>query len=704
MKIVTQNLKNGETTLANIPCPVPDDREVLIRSNRTLVSAGTERMLVDFGKANLLRKALQQPDKVKMVLQKLKTDGIQATVETVLNKLDVPLPLGYCNVGSVLATGAGAGEYEVGDRVVSNGFHAEAVCVPLNLTAKVPANVSDDEAAFTVLGAIAMQGIRLAKPTLGECFVVSGLGLVGLMTVQLLRANGCRVLGLDFDHSRLSLAEQFGAETFDLSQGASPLSAAQSFSRGRGVDGVLLTAATHSDEPISQAAQMCRKLGRVILVGVTGLNLSRDDFFKKEISFQVSASYGPGRYDPNYEEKGQDYPIGYVRWTERRNFEAVLDMMASGVLDVRSLISHRFDLESCEEAYGLISGAEPSLGVLLDYPRQDTELSPIINLGPQKTLTQNLDVEHNGVGMIGAGNYAKGVLIPAFRRNGAMLDTIVSSGGLSSWHSGKKFGFKNAATDPKLVFNNPEIRDVVITTRHNTHAAFVKEALRAGKNIFVEKPLCLTHSELNEIEQLYQSMGSSSPILMVGFNRRFAPLTKVIKRALSSVNEPKSMIMKVNAGAISADHWTQDKDIGGGRILGEACHFIDLLRFIVGHEIVGYDISKMRGMPQDTASMSINFADGSIGTIHYFANGHKSVPKETLDIYCGGRIVQLENFTNIKSYGWGSLKNRRLWRQDKGQNDCVRQFLIAAETRGSSPIPADEIFETHRVAIELQNA
>ena len=409
MKIITQNLKNGDTQLTDIPRPTPQRGQVLIRTAQTLISAGTERMLVDFGKANLVEKALQQPDKVKMVLNKLKTDGVQATVETVLNKLDAPLPLGYCNVGRVLGAGDGVFGLEPGDRVVSNGHHAEAVCVPNNLTAKVPDAVSDEEAAFTVLGAIALQGLRLAKPTLGECFVVSGLGLVGLLTVQLLRANGCRVLGLDFDAERLKLAESFGAETFDLSGGQSPLGAAERFSRGRGVDGVLLTAATKSDEPVSQAAQMCRKLGRVVLVGVTGLNLSRDDFFKKEISFQVSASYGPGRYDPNYEEKGQDYPVGYVRWTEQRNFEAVLDMMASGALDVKALISHRFAFDDCADAYALVGGAGPSLGILLGYPQTESELPTIVEFAPDTAAGPS----GARLGFIGAGNYAAGVLIPA---------------------------------------------------------------------------------------------------------------------------------------------------------------------------------------------------------------------------------------------------------------------------------------------------
>ena len=383
MKQILQSLKTGDTKLADVPVPGVKRGQLLIQTSKTLISAGTERMLVEFGKASWIDKARQQPDKVRMVLDKIRTDGLLPTVEAVLNKLDQPLPLGYCNAGRVVEVGAGVEGFAPGDRVVSNGKHADVVAVPMNLCAKVPDKVTGEEAAFTVLGAIALQGIRLVNPTLGETVVVTGLGLIGLVTVQLLRAHGCRVLGIDFDADKLALARQFGAETVDLSTGQDPVVVAQAFSRGRGVDAVIVTAATKSSEPMHQAALMCRKRGRIVLVGVTGLELSRADFFEKELTFQVSCSYGPGRYDPSYEEKGQDYPVGFVRWTEQRNFEAVLDMMADGRLDVKPLISHRFAITEAEQAYELVGGAAPSLGILLEYPAGDiTTESRTVKLPP----------------------------------------------------------------------------------------------------------------------------------------------------------------------------------------------------------------------------------------------------------------------------------------------------------------------------------
>ena len=704
MKIVTQNLNNGDTKLADIPCPVPNKSEVFIRSKRTLVSVGTERMLVEFGKANIFKKAASQPDKVKLVLQKLKTDGVQATIESVLNKLDLPLPLGYCNVGRVVEQQEASTKYNAGDRVVSNGYHAEFVTVPVNLTAKIPDAVSDDEAAFTVLSSVALQGVRLAEPTIGERFVVYGLGLVGLLTVQLLRANGCQVLGLDFNKERLALARRFGAEVQDLSQIDDPLPAATTFSNGRGVDGVILTLSTTSNEPVSHAAQMCRKLGRVILVGVSGLNLSRDDFFKKEIRFQVSASYGPGRYDPLYENEGQDYPFGYVRWTEQRNFEAVLDLMASGALDVKPFISHRFNLEESEQAYKLLFSDVPSLGILLDYSENEESLKRVVSLQDDNHVAiQNGEHKPTGIAFIGAGQYAKSKLIPCFKKQHANLETIVSKGGLSSWHAGNKFGFKKASTDIEAALEDNTIRDVVITTRHNNHADLVLKSLKARKNIFVEKPLCLTISELEEIKALYTSMGSTRPLLMVGFNRRFSSLVQDIKKNIAATSDSKTMIMTVNAGSIPADHWTQDPKIGGGRLIGEACHFIDLLKFLAGSDVSHYQVHKMGDKIGDSVTITLSFSCGSIGTIHYFANGHKSVPKERLEIFCSGKIIQLDNFTKMKAYGFPKIKNRRLLKQDKGQMECVKTFLQVAETGGDAPIPFSELYEVHKIAIELQN-
>lgn len=702
MKQILQNLRTGVTEVAEVPSPGAARGAVLIRTTCTLVSAGTERMLVDFGKASLLGKARQQPERVAMVLDKMKTDGIAATFDAVRNKLDQPLPLGYCNVGVVTEVGAGVGGFSPGDRVASNGKHAEMVSVPVNLCARVPSTVTDEEASFTVLGAIALQGIRLAQPTLGEAVVVTGLGLIGLMAVQLLRAHGCRVLGIDFDPEKLALARRFGAETVDLGTGQDPLVAAQTFSRGRGVDAVLITAATKSNEPVHQAALMCRQRGRIILVGVAGLDLSRDDFFKKELTFQVSASYGPGRYDPSYEEKGQDYPVGFVRWTENRNFEAVLDMMADGRLDVKPLVSHRFPIQEAEEAYALISGGGPSLGVLLKYPeRSESVAARTVALD-----SRGVAAGTGGVSFIGAGNYATAVLIPAFKAAGASMRTVASSGGVSAVHAGRKFGFAQATTDAASTLGDAGTSAVVITTRHDSHARFVLEALRAGKHVFVEKPLCLTLEELVEIEAEYRAMAARgpAPVLTVGFNRRFAPQVLRIGRLLEGVTGPRSYVMTVNAGAIPPEHWTQDPEIGGGRIVGEGCHFIDLLRCIARQPIVSTEIRRLAGKTRDTATIQLGFADGSIGTVHYFANGSKRFPKERLEVFASGRVLQLDNFRKLTGFGWPGFTSMNLWRQDKGQRGLASAFLNAVERGGSTPIPADEIFEVSRVSIELGDA
>ena len=711
MKQILQSLKTGVTETAEVPCPAVQRGQILIRSSVTLVSAGTERMLVEFGKAGWIDKARQQPDKVRMVLDKIKTDGLMPTVEAVFNKLDQPLPLGYCNVGTVLDIGSGVSGFAIGERVASNGKHAEAVSIPVNLCAKVPETVPDEDAAFTVLGAIALQGIRLVNPTLGETVVVTGLGLIGLMTVQLLRAQGCRVLGLDFDPLKLALARQFGAETVDLGVGQDPLAAALVLSRGRGVDAVLITASTKSNEPVHQAAQMCRKRGRIVLVGVTGLELSRADFFEKELSFQVSCSYGPGRYDPNYEEKGQDYPVGFVRWTEQRNLEAVLDMMADGRIDVKPLISHRFEIDEAVQAYEIVGGSAPSLGILLSYPSVSEKPDAIlrnqtVNLGPARP-----SVGKATLGFIGSGNYATAVLIPAFKAAGVRLKTVASAGGVSAAHAGRKFGFEKTTTATEEVFADPEINAVVVATRHDSHALQVCHALEAGKPVFVEKPLALTLDELSQVEVAYASAltAGQMPLVMVGFNRRFAPQAVKVKSLLIALDAPKALVMTVNAGAIPSSHWTQDREVGGGRIVGEACHFIDLLRYLAGSPIVDAKVASLgnaKGLTGlgDTVTLTLRFADGSMGTVHYLANGHKSFPKERLEVFCSGRILQLDNFRKLKGFGWPGFAKMNLWRQDKGQKDCAAAFVRAVEFGGVAPIAFDELVEVSRVTIQIAEA
>ena len=711
MKQIFQDLKTGETRLAEVPRPSAGPGQLLIRSHATLVSAGTERMLVEFGKAGFIDKARQQPDKVRQVIEKIRTDGLMATLDAVRAKLDEPMPMGYCNVGTVIGLGAGVQGFSIGDRVASNGRHAEFVAVPANLCAKVPDAVpdavGDEAAAFTVLGAIALQGMRLARPTLGEAFVVSGLGLIGLLTVQLLRAQGCRVLGMDFDAQRLALARQYGAETVDLAGGGDWAGAAQAFSRGRGVDGVLVTASTSSDEPIRQAAKMCRKRARIVLVGVTGLNLSRADFYEKELSFQVSCSYGPGRYDAQYEQKGHDYPVGFVRWTEQRNFEAVLDMLAEGKLDTSALVSHRFAIAEAAKAYETIVGDAPSLGILLQYPggagATDAGAATVV---ATPAACAGAAAGASTVGFIGAGNYASRVLLPAFKKAGATVKIVASASGASAGIAASKFDVELATSDVRAVLDDPAIGAVVIATRHDSHAELVCEALRAGKQVFVEKPLALTLEELGAIREAY--VGRNASVLMVGFNRRFSPHAQRMKALLGSVAEPKCFVMTVNAGAIPPEHWTQDREAGGGRLVGEACHFIDLLRFLTGAAITSTRVSAMGAAPDvrvrvrdDKASITLGFADGSIGTIHYFANGHKAFPKERLEVFCAGRILQLDNFRKLSGWGWPGFSSMRLWRQDKGQQVCVETFVAAIGTGHSgAAIPFEEIMEVSRVAIE----
>jgi predicted dehydrogenase/threonine dehydrogenase-like Zn-dependent dehydrogenase len=702
MKQVIHNLKNGLIEVVDVPIPNLSRGSLLIKTSKTLVSSGTERMLIDFGKSNLIQKALAHPEKLRVVINKISTDGFKPTIESVFSKLEKPLPLGYCNVGIVDQIGLGITNFNKGDRVISNGKHAEVVNVPINLCAKVPDSISDEEASFTVLGAVALQGIRLANPTLGETFAVIGLGLVGLMTIQLLKANGCRVLGLDFDIDKLSLAKKFGAEVVDLNKD-NPLIIANLFSRGRGIDGVIITASTKSDEPVHQAAQMCRKRARIVLVGTVGMKLSRDDFFKKELVFQVSASYGPGRYDSNYEEKGQDYPVGFVRWTEQRNFEAVLDMMLIGALNVKPLISHRFDINEAPKAYELIVDSQPSLGILLTYPGLDTkEDSRKVSFSKNKDIekpSKTKIIKKIKVSFLGSGNFATSILIPAFKDAGAELRCVVSNAGVSGVYAGRKFGFSETTTDSDILFSDYTTDAVVIATRHNNHADFVLKSLKAKKHIFVEKPLCMTISELDKIESAY----SSSNILMVGFNRRFSPQVQKIRSLLDDFNDPKSIVMTINAGKMANDHWTQDLEVGGGSIIGEVCHFIDLLRFLVNKTIKNYQIQFMDSLTKDSATIQLSFEDGSIGTIHYFTNGSKSYPKERLEVFARGAVLQLDNYRKLTSFGWPGFKKMNLWHQDKGHKACVKAFVDAISKDNLSPISIEEILEVSRISINLAN-
>ncbi|MBW7881847.1 MAG: bi-domain-containing oxidoreductase [Caldilineaceae bacterium] len=712
MKQILQALSDGTTEVAEVPAPRVRAGHLLVRNASSVISAGTERMLLEFGKANWLDKARQQPDKVRQVLDKMRTDGIGPTLAAVRAKLDKPIPLGYSSAGVVVEVGAGVEGFVPGDRVVSNGPHAEYVCVPVNLCARIPPAVSDEAASFTVLGAIALQGVRLTAPTLGEAVVVVGLGLIGQLTVQLLRANGCRVLGIDFDAARAELAAGSGAEAVCVpSRGEDPLQAAAVFSDSRGVDAVIITAATRSSEPMHQAATMCRKRGRIVLVGVTGLELSRADFYEKELSFQVSCSYGPGRYDPAYEEQGHDYPFGLVRWTEQRNFEAVLGLLASGQLDVACLVTERVPLADAERAYISLAGANP-LAVVLQYPADDGAASAAPAV-PQRLVAvggieaAGADTAAPGISVIGTGNYANQVLIPAIVATPARRRLLVSAGGVSAVHAAKRQGFAAAATDPEAALEDPQTRAVVIATRHDSHAALLAAAVARGKHVFVEKPLAITGAQLDSVVAAVDSSVAQgfAPIITVGFNRRFAPQVVKIKALLAGLNEPRSFVMTVNAGAIPPEHWTQDEAVGGGRIIGEGCHFVDLLRFLAASPIRRTHAVRMGMAPgivvrDDKAIITLEFEDGSIGVIHYLANGHRSVSKERLEVFCAGRILQLDNFRRLTGFGWPGFSRMNLWRQDKGNAACMAAFVEAVRTGSPSPIPFGELVEVTRATFD----
>ncbi|MCK5146219.1 bi-domain-containing oxidoreductase [bacterium] len=685
MKQILQNLKTGVMELAELPAPVMQPGHVLIQTRKTVVSVGTEKMLVEFSKANLLQKARQQPEKVQQVLDKMRTDGLMPTLEAVFRKLDEPLPLGYCNSGVVLGVGAGVIDLQPGDRVASNGPHAEMVIVPRNLCVKIPDAISDEQAAFGVLGSIALQGVRLAEPTLGETFMVFGLGLLGLLSVQLLRASGCKVLAVDFDKERLALAGKYGATIVDLSGGADPVKAAEAVSTGKGIDGVIIAASAKSDDIVHQAAEACRPRGRIILVGVVGLQLRRSDFYKKELTFQVSCSYGPGRYDDKYEQGGQDYPHGFVRWTEQRNIEAILTAIADGHVNVNELITHRYNFKDAVQAYDNLKGG--ALGILLDY-----DSSPRVENTIETTVVHSEKIVGKVVaGVIGAGGFSKSVLIPALVKEGVQIKYVADLQSAASGYAARKFGIQKATTDYQQILKDPEVNTVFIVVGHHLHARFVVEALEAGKHVFVEKPLSINEEGLMQIEK---AMNSHSQHLMVGYNRRFSPYAKKMTSLLASRTQPMTMIYTVNGGEIPADHWIQDPLRGGGRMIGEGCHFIDFLQCITGHAIENVQamkIGQQAGLPirDDKMTVNILFKDGSLGTLHYFANGSKKFSKERVEVFSDGRILVMDNFKSLTGYGFKGFKKMKTARQSKGHQQEIAAFVRAIDSSGVAPISFD---------------
>tara|TARA_B110000046_G_scaffold34755_1_gene37734 strand:+ start:16413 stop:18527 length:2115 start_codon:yes stop_codon:yes gene_type:complete len=690
MKQIIQDLKSGNTILEEVPVPNLKSGHLLIKTHRTLVSLGTEKMLVDFGKANYIQKARQQPEKVKMVLNKIKSDGLRPTLDAVFRKLGEPLPLGYCNAGEVVAVGNGVKEFAIGDRVVSNGQHAEVVCIPENLVAKIPDGVSYEDAAFTVIGAIGLQGIRLINPTFGETVVVTGLGLIGLISTQILIANGCKVIGLDFDPVKVALAKSWGVDAYNAAD-SDVVATVESLTNSIGADAVLITASTKSNDVISEAAQMSRKRGRIVLVGVIGLEMQRSDFYEKELSFQVSCSYGPGRYDSNYEDKGMDYPIGLVRWTEKRNFQAILSAIQSGSIKVQPLITERVALDRYQEIYGDMS-KKGSIASIMKY---STEVN--VNQNNVELISNSSSPSKGQIGIIGAGNFTSAMIVPMLSKLKANLRYIASSKGLSSTTLAKKYKISNSTTDANVIFEDNNVDAVIITTRHNQHESQVIKGIQSGKHVFVEKPLAITYDGLDRILTEYQKSDKS---LTVGFNRRFSPFTQEAKKLIGNDGHSINVIATMNAGAIPSDHWVQDIEVGGGRIIGEACHYIDLITFLTGSLVEEVIVNAQGIHPQsDTDNMSIllKYKNGSQGVINYFSDGHKSYAKERIEIFDQGKNIVIDNFRKSEYFGYKSSGMKKT--QDKGHYNQFNKWNDMITNGGDAIIPIEEIMNTSKASI-----
>jgi len=689
MKQIIQSFKTGDTILEEVPAPQLAKGKVLIRTTRSLVSLGTEKMLVEFGKSNLISKARQQPDKVKQVLDKIKTEGLVPTLEAVFNKLGEPLPLGYCNVGLVIGVGEGVNEFKIGDRVASNGQHAEFVCIPKNLVTHIPDNVTDEEACFTVIGSIGLQGIRLLNPTLGETIVVIGMGLIGLLTAQLLIANGCKVIGVDIDEEKLHLSRRWGVIPFNSKTG-DVVKFVQSVTSNVGSDGVIITASAKTDEIVSQAARMSRKRGRIILVGVIGLNLSRAEFYEKELTFQVSCSYGPGRYDEDYEQRGNDFPLAYVRWTEKRNFEAILNSIASGKLLVKEMITELVNIEDYQNIYGEI-GSKRSIASILKYKTSENSIP--VNTIELKSI--NFTGSKGVIGVIGAGNFTKMTMLPALKGSGAGYKYIASAGGVSGTALAKKYGFSHSTTDYKEILRDKDVDLVLITTRHDKHASVTAEALAAGKHVFVEKPLALNSEQLEQVLSAYKGSNVS---VTVGFNRRFSPHAIKIKSLIG--NGPVNVVATMNAGNIPANVWVHDMKIGGGRIIGEACHFIDLITFFTGSKVTAVCMNAMGINPEantDNASILLKYEDGSQGVINYFSNGSKAYSKERIEVYSQDRTAVIDNFRVTTGYGFKGFSKLKT-SLDKGHKNQFAQLIDRIKKGGEPLIPFEQILNSTKAS------
>ena len=701
-------MRDGKTIVADVPAPSVRPGMGLVQTAASLVSAGTERMVVEFGKKNLVEKARSRPDLVRQVLDKIRREGILSSMAATFNRLDQPMALGYSSAGTVIEVGAGLEGFKPGDRVACAGgglaVHAEYAVVPKNLLALLPPQVDFESAAFTTLGAIALHGFRLANPQVGERVAVIGLGLLGLLVVGIGRAAGCSVFGIDLAPERVTLAQKMGATAVLRSEAES---AGRAFSQGHGFDAVLICADSRSNDPIELAAGLARDKAYVISVGAVGLNIPRTPYFNKELHFLVSRSYGPGRYDLNYEERGQDYPEGYVRWTEGRNLAAFVELLASGKVDVKPLISHRFPIERAAEAYHLITGKqkEPFLGVLLTYP-QHADGQParrVANLQAKNGAA----VKELALGVLGAGNYAQAVFLPVVEKTGKVSRVgIASAAGLTARYASQKYNFQYASALDQEVINDPAINVLAVLTRHNLHARQALAGLRSGKHVFCEKPLALNRAELEEIREVLNQ--PDCPSLMVGFNRRFAPFAVRLKEFLAGAGEPMALHYRINAGFIPAQHWVHDPAVGGGRIIGEGCHFVDFLTFLVGAAPVSVSAQALPDggrYHQDNVALNLNFADGSIGTVTYLANGDKSVAKERVEVFCGGRVGILDDFRRLELVRDGHRKTfSSPLSQDKGHQAGWAAFLDSLANGTPAPIPFEQIAGVHQTVFAAAQA
>ena len=699
MKQLIQSFKTGELGLFEVPVPVCGENGALVQTTVSLVSAGTEKMLVDFAKKSMLAKAKDRPDLVKQVIDKMKKEGIKNTLEKVFTKLDTPIPLGYSLAGRVIELGLNMSGLSIGDRVACGGAgyanHSEINYVPKNLMVKIPDGVDDIDASFVTVGAIALQGVRQTEPRLGEKVAVMGLGLLGQLTVQLLKANGCKVIGSDVDPDKIALAKKLGAD--EAYHASELISKAKEFSNGYGVDAVIIAASTMSNQPVIDAAEISRMRGRVVFLGMVGMDIPRNDYYKKEIDLRLSMAYGPGRYDPEYEEKGNDYPYDLVRWTEQRNFEAFLGLIDEGKITPKEILTHQFDFDNAMDAYDLLEGKvkEKYLGIVLKYKRD-------IKLEDEKIIQRTSKIVKNdeiNVGLIGAGNFTKSVILPNIQKVGGYnLVGLCTATGVSAQGTGKKYDFKYMTTDSSEIFKNSEINSVFITTQHGKHATSVIESIKSNKHCFVEKPLCIYEDELEAIKEAY----TGKTIVQVGFNRRFSPMIQKMK---NSINGQVSINYRVNAGIIPKDVWIQDRTIGGGRIIGEVCHFIDTCSYLIGSDVVSVYATTItkddKSIPdEDNVNIILNYANGSTATIGYYAYGDTTMPKEYIEVFANGVSMTMTDFRELIVYSAGKANKTKSANQDKGFVAEFKAFKESVKT-AKEAISFESIYNTTKTTFKI---